>query len=207
MKDSSLVGKLQKRPVSVSLDNIMQNSKASSGGERDVDFLKYLMDHRLLLLDEVLLKRTDIPFHEESYSEKYGKTSYESDRHYYCRAIIQEELQKMHLDTYNGIDVGNMSILRSNSNYDVVTQDFSAIIDIGLSPARNFFRGLTDLRVKNYLITSYFDDYMDDIIFACFSRSGNEDFLNAVLDYQEGYKEYKPAGEERIYDSEFFERT
>lgn len=192
MNNSKLVDILHVREVSVTLDNVMQNSKASSGGDRDVDFLKYLIDNKLLVQSEVYLKRTKQDFNEEYYTERYKKMSYESDRHFYCRVIIQDELCKLGIGTLNSVDAGNMDILRSNSNYDIATEDLSALIDIGLTPARNYFRGLTELRVKNFLITPYFDDYMDDIIFSCFTRSNDEGFNNAVREYQEGYKMYAP---------------
>lgn len=89
-----------------------------------------------------------------------------------------------------------MSILRSSSNYDIVFQDFSTIIDIGLTPARNFFKGLTDLRAGSYLVTSYFDDYMDDIVFSVFTRSSDKDFVEAVKDYQDGFKAYGHEAQE-----------
>jgi hypothetical protein len=66
-------------------------------------------------------------------------------------------------------------------------------VDIGLTPARNFFRGLTDLKVKYYLITTYFDDYIDDIRFGLFKRSDDSSFINAVKDYEEEYNLYAPV--------------
>lgn len=207
MKNSRLFEILDKRGISVSLKNIFDNSKADSGGERDLNFLKYLMENNLLSRDELVLKRTNIDFKEEYYDEKYKRMAMESNKHFYCRVIIQDELKKLGIDNVNGIDVGNMRILRSNSNYDIVAEDFSAIIDIGLVPARNYFRGLTDLRVKNYLITTYFDDYMDDIIFACFTRTNNEDYLNAVMDYQEGFKEYSRAPVEEHADIKYYDQS
>ena len=49
------------------------------------------------------------------------------------------------INTINWVEAGDIKILRSNSNYDIAAEDLSFIIDIGLTPARNFFRGLTDL--------------------------------------------------------------
>jgi len=192
LKNSKLLDKLHRREVSVSLENILDNSRADSGGDRDVNFLKFLMDNKLLVQDEVYLKRTNIDFTEEYYLERYKKAHFESVRHFFCRAIIQDELERLGFQTYDNMDMGNMEILRSNSNYDIVLDDLSAIIDVGLTPARNFFRGLTDLRVKNFLITTYFDDYMDDIIFSVFSRTDDDAFCDAVKDYVDGFKQYIP---------------
>jgi hypothetical protein len=68
----------------------------------------------------------------------------------------------------------------------------SALIDIGLTPARNYFRGLTEPRSKNFLITAYFDDYMDNIIFSCFTKINETSLLDAVREYVEGFKMYIP---------------
>jgi len=81
------------------------------------------------------------------------------------------------IDVVPGTDVGNMNILRANANYDIAAKDLSFIMDIGFTPARNFFRGLTDTRVKYYLVTTYFDDYMDDIIFCCLKEQMMKLFL------------------------------
>jgi hypothetical protein len=183
---------LQRRDISITLEHVLDNSKADSSGQRDVSFLMYLVDKEILVQKELILKRTNIDVPEEYYQEKYKKIKFESDRHFLCRSIVKEELKHLGIMTIDDISVGNMDILRSSSNYDIVTEDFSVLIDIGLTPARNFFRGLTDLKVKDYLITSYFDDYMDDIIFSCFTRSDDETFIDAIKDYQEGYKIYVP---------------
>lgn len=205
MENSALVDRLLMREISITLEHILDNSKADSGGARDVDFLKYLVENKLLVQSEVVLKRKTLNFSEEYYYEKYKKLHFESGRHFLCRAIIQDELKHMGIPTISSIDIGNMGILRSNSNYDLVLEDFSAIIDIGLTPARNYFRGLTDLKVKNYLITTYFDDYMDDIIFCVFTRSNDSDYLDALKDYEEGFKQYSPNSfaflESREYDT------
>jgi hypothetical protein len=104
------------------------------------------------------------------------------------------------------VDVGNMDILHSNSNYDIVTEDFSTLIDIGLTPARNFFRGLTESRVRAYMLTNYFDDYTDNIIFNVFTKTNEQYFFEAVRDYEEGSKDYFPqsfqSDESRPYYNE-----
>lgn len=183
---------LVKREVSATLENVLDNSRADSGGKRDVNFLKYLIDSNLLVQSEAILKRTNIDFKEEYYLERYKKISFETDRHFLCRAIIQDEFDRMGIKTFDNMEVGNMEILRSNSNYDIVLSDFSAIIDVGLTPARNYFRGLTDLKIGSFLISSYFDDYMDDIVFSVFTRSNDQDFIDAVKDYAKGYGQYIP---------------
>jgi hypothetical protein len=177
LENSNLIKKLKTREVSVTLDNILDNSRANSGGQRDMNFLNYLVESGLLKLTEAVLVRTNTDFAEEYYLERYKKINYETDRHFLCRTIIQDELLKMGIPSISDISVGNMDILRSNSNYDIVTDDFGAIIDIGLTPARNYFRGLTDLKVRNYLITTYFDDYIDEIIFGVFTRSNDKTIL------------------------------
>jgi hypothetical protein len=192
LKHSKLFDMLLIRDASITLEHVLDNSKADSGGQRDVNFLRYLIDNEILVRKELALKRATIGNSEEYYLEKYKKINYESDRHFLCRSIIQEELENLGINTINDISVGNMDILRSNSNYDIIAEDFSVLIDVGLTPARNFFRGLTDLKVKDYLITSYFDDYMDDIIFSCFTRSNDDTFIDALKDYQEGFKLYIP---------------
>ncbi|HOP92106.1 MAG TPA: hypothetical protein PLP24_01880 [Acetivibrio thermocellus] len=101
-------------------------------------------------------------------------------------------MDKLGIDVVPGTDVGNMNILRANANYDIAAKDLSFIMDIGFTPARNFFRGLTDTRVKYYLVTTYFDDYMDDIIFCCLKRADDEAFLDAVKDYEDGFKMFIP---------------
>ncbi|HHV29688.1 hypothetical protein [Acetivibrio mesophilus] len=189
---SLLAEKLSFRDISVSFDNVLDNAKASSGGERDVNFLKFLIDNKLLLQEEAYLTRTNIDFREETYMIKYKKMSHESTNHYLCRAILMEELEKLGIETLPGTDAGNMNILRSSANYDIAAKDLSFVMDIGLTPARNFFRGLTDTRVKYYLITSYFDDYMDHIIFCCLKRAKDEAFLDAVKDYEDGFKTFIP---------------
>lgn len=189
MKNSILINFLESREIAITLEHILENSKADSGGERDLNFFKYLIDQRLLLIkNEVILKRTNLNASEEYYLDRYKKGHFESDRHFLCRTIIQDELNKLGIKTESFVDIGNMSILRSNSNYDIALADFSATIDIGLTPARNYFRGLTDLRIKNYLITSYFDDYNDDVIFSNFTRGNDDDFINAIKDYEDGFK-------------------
>lgn len=190
----------------VTAENILNNSKASSGGERDVNFLKYLLSNKLLRMEEAVLKRTEAGINKEYYLERYKKTRYESDKHFLCRAIIQDELKKLGLDTLSGLDIGNMEILRVNSSYDIVSKDFQTIIDVGLTSARNYFRGLTDVRVKTYLIASYFDDYIDDIKFTAFTRIDDKLFLNAVKDYIEGFKEYIPGTQSSILSEESYFR-
>lgn len=204
MENSNLIKKLGTREISVTLDNILDNSKANSGGERDLNFLNYLIESGLLILTEAVLVRTKTDFAEEYYLERYKKINYETDRHFLCRTIIQDELLRMGIPTISDISVGNMDILRSNSNYDIVTEDFSAVIDIGLTPARNYFRGLTDLKVRNYLITSYFDDYIDEIIFGIFTRSNDKDYLDAVKDYEEGFKLFVPNPPEQYEERKYY---
>lgn len=201
MINSNIFDKLIKRDVSVTLDNILDNSKAESGGDRDLNFLKYLIGSGLLVLSEAVLRRTAMDFPEEYYLERYKKINYETDRHFLCRTIIQDELGKIGINTISDLGAGNMDILRSNSNYDIVVEDFSALVDIGLTPARNYFRGLTDLKVRNYFITTYFDDYIDEVIFGVFSRKNDQDFLDAVKDYEEGFKIFVPhaQAEDRMY--------
>ncbi len=187
MVNSNLLEMLGTREASVTPDNILENSKAGSGGERDLNFLRYLLGNDLLILSETVLKRTGLNFTEEYYLERYRKISFETDRHFLCRTIIQDELYRLGIKTMNDTSVGHMDILRSSSSYDIVAGDLSVLIDVGLAPARNYFRGLTDLKVKNYLITTYFDDYMDDIIFSVFSRGNDQYFLDAVKDYEDGF--------------------
>lgn len=198
MESDTLMKKLNRRNSTVSLENILDNSKADSGGDRDINFLKLLLDNKLLLQEEVILKRTIIDFKESFFHEKYKKANHESTRHYLCRALIQDELTLLGINTSNSVEVGNMNILRLSSNYDIAADDLSFIADVGLTPARNFFRGLTDLRVKYYIITTYFDDYMDDIIFGLFTRSDDTSFIDALRDYEEGYKLYAPISEENL---------
>lgn len=190
MHNGKLVDKLMRQDISITLPYVLGNSKADSGGDRDVNFLRFLIDNKLLLREEAILKRSNLNSPEEYYLDRYKKFHYESDRHFLCRTILQDELKGLGINTMAGLDIGNMNILRSNSNYDIVTEDFSTIIDIGLTPARNYFRGLSDLKVKNYLITTYFDDYIDDIIFSVFSRSDDEAYLEVLKDYEEGFKQY-----------------
>ncbi len=204
MISSNLLNKLEKRKLSVTLDNILDNSKAKSGGDRDLNFLVYLVDSGLLVLSEAVLKRTDMDFPEEYYLERYKKINFETDRHFLCRTIIQEELKKIGIITTSDLVAGNMDILRSNSNYDIVTEDFSALVDIGLTPARNYFRGLTDLKVRNYFITTYFDDYIEEIIFGVFGRVNDQDYLDAVKDYEEGFKLFVPNKENQSEDRNYY---
>jgi hypothetical protein len=206
LKKNKLSDILLFRDVSISLQHVLDNSKADSGGERDVNFLKYLLDNKLMVMNEAILKRSSPDIIEEYYLERYKRESYESDRHFLCRTVIQDELQKLGISTSFGAEAGNMAILRSSSNYDIVLDDFSAIIDVGLTPARNFFRGLTDLRVKDYLVTTYFDDYMDDIIFSVFKRENDSDFIEAIKDYQEGFKQYTPQVQERGDERMYYDR-
>lgn len=190
MQISSLLEKMILQESSITLEHILDISKANSGGERDVHFLNFLLENGLLLHREAVLKRTQFDRTEEYFLTRYKKMNYESDRHYYCRTALQEEFKNIGIESYSGIDVGNMQILRTNSNYDIVTEDFQCMIDIGLSPARNYFRGLTDLRSRDFLITSFFDDYMDDVVFSVFTRTADQDFLDAVREYEEGFKPY-----------------
>jgi len=188
---SLLMPKLVFRDISVSFDNVLDVAKASSGGQRDVNFLKFLVDSKLLVQEEAILARTITDFKEETYMQKYKKMRDESTRHYLCRAILTEELDKL------GIDVvpdrrRKHEHTSANANYDIAAKDLSFIMDIGFTPARNFFRGLTDTRVKYYLVTTYFDDYMDDIIFCCLKRADDEAFLDAVKDYEDGFKMFIP---------------
>ena len=190
MQMSSLLEKLTLRETSLSLAHILENAKAGSGGERDVNFLRFLLRNDLLVCREASLKRTRLDQPEEYYLERYKKMNFESDRHFLCRTILQEEFTKRGFASYSGMDIGDMQILRENSNYDIVTEDFQCLIDVGLAPARNFFRGLTDLRTRDYMITAVFDDYMDDVLFSVFTRTADQDFLDAVRDYEEGFKPY-----------------
>jgi hypothetical protein len=205
LKSDTLMKKLIKSQTSVSLDDILDNSKADSGGDKDINFLMYLLNNGLIVREEVILKRTISDFKERTFEESYKKTNYESTRHFLCRALIQAELMLLGINTSSSVEVGNMEILRTSSNYDIVSDDLSFIADIGLTPARNFFRGLTDLRVKYYLITTYFDDYMDDIIFTLFKRSDDNLFLSAVRDYEEDFKLFNPnfmSGNEAEWSSQ-----
>ena len=196
MECDILMTKLNKINSAVSIDKLLDNFKADSGGDRDVNFLKFLIDNSLLLHEEIILKKTITDFNERYFKDKYKKSTSESTRHYLCRALIQEELKLLGVNTSNWVEAGNINILRSNSNYDIAADDLSFIIDVGLTPARNFFRGLTDLRVKFYLITNYFDDYIDDIIFEVFKRNDDDRFIDAVKDYEDGYKLLTPIPEE-----------
>lgn len=184
MQNSSLLEKLKKNEVSITLEHIFENSKAASGGENDVHFLRQLIADGLVAHYEVALKRTGMDLSEEYLLNRYNKMKLESDRHFFCRAMLQEEFKRLGFDSFSGLDVGNMQILRSNSHYDIITEDFQCIIDIGLAPARNFFRGLTDLRTRCYMITSFFDDYMDDVLFSVFIRGRDQDFLDAVKKHE-----------------------
>ncbi|HOM01433.1 MAG TPA: hypothetical protein PLH43_01215 [Acetivibrio sp.] len=189
---SLLTQKLSFRDISTSFDNVLDNAKASSGGERDVKFLKFLMDNKLLVQEEACLLRTITDFKEEIFISKYKKMNHESTQHYISRVMLTQELEKLGIQTLPSADAGNMNILRANANYDIAAKDLSFIMDIGLTPARNFFRGLTDTRVKYYFITTYFDDYMDDIVFCCLKRAKDEAFLDAVKDYEDGFKMFIP---------------
>ncbi len=178
--------KLLFRNSSVTLENMLANSKAASGGKRDVNFLNYLVDRNIIKVEEAVLTRTQLDLPEEYYYEKNKKKIGETDRHFLCRAIIQDELHRMGIESYSETGLGDMGILRANSNYDIVDLNFSFAIDVGLVPARNYFRGLTDLRIKHYLIAPFFDDYIKDIIFGVFSRTNDKDFTDTVKDYVEG---------------------
>jgi len=175
---------LEFRENPLTLEHIIDNSKADSGGRRDVDFLKFLVDNKILILKEAVLKRKKIGLPEIYYLDKYKKINFESSRHFLCRAMIQEELDNLGIETMSFTDAGDMSILHENSNYDILTSDFGAAIDVGLTPARNYFRGLTDKRMQIYLITTFFDDYMDDIVFSAFSRADDSRFFECIKDYE-----------------------
>ena len=179
-----LMENLDFRDNSVTLEHILGNSKADSGGRRDVDFLKYLIDNKILLLMEAIMKRNKIGLPEVFYLDKYKKANFESSRHFLCRAMLQEELENLGIETTPFIDVGDMNILHENSNYDIVTTDLTVAIDIGLTPARNYFRGLTDKRMQIYLLTAFFDDYMDDIVFSAFSRADDARFFECIKEYE-----------------------
>lgn len=196
MKKHKITDLLHKRETTVSVENVLDNARADSGGIQDVDFLKYLVDNHLLIQTEAFLKRAGTEIVEEYYLEQYRKMNHESGKHFLCRAIIQDELKKSRINTHSGADVGDMRVLRVDSNYDIVTDDYSTLIDVGLTPARNFFRGLTDSRVEHYLISNYFDDYMDDIVFSIFTRSDTGDFIDAVREYEQGFLLYKPESHE-----------
>jgi hypothetical protein len=183
--NKKLTEKLLLRKSSVTLEHILDNSKAGSGGQRDVNFISYLIDNSLLNLEEAVLKRSEMDLPEEYYLQNYKKKINETSRHFLCRAIIQDELKKIGIESSSEIGLGNMELLRANSNYDIVTDDFTTAIDIGLSPARNYFRCLTDLRVTHYFLTAFFDDYIQDIVFSVFTRAANEEFIQAVKDYME----------------------
>lgn len=198
MESDILMTKLNRINSAVSIDTLLENFKSDSGGDRDVNFLKFLIDNSLLLHEEVILKKTITDFRESFFKKKYTKSNSESTRHYLCRALIQEEFKLLGVNTLNWVEAGNINILRSNSNYDIAAEDLSFIADVGSTPARNFFRGLTDLRVKLYLVTNYFDDYIDDIIFEVFKRGDDNRFIDAVRDYEEGYKLYTPISEENM---------
>jgi len=190
LNNSIAIEKLGTRACSISLEKVIENSKAESGGKRDVDFLKFLIGNNLLVFSETILRRSQPNIVEEYYLERYKKFNLESDKHFLCRTVIQDELKKLGISTKSGKEAGNMDILRSNCNYDIVSSDLSTLIDIGLTPARNFFKGLSDLKVKAYLIAAYFDDYIDEVIFSVFTRSNDEYYLNAIRDYEEKFKLY-----------------
>lgn len=192
MDSDILMKKLNRVNSTVSVENILDSTKAASGGERDLNFLKYLVDNKLLLQEEVIFKKTITDFSESHFQKKYKKSSSESSTHYLCRSLIQEELALLGINNSSWVEAGCINILRANSNYDIAANDLSFVIDVGLTPARNFFRGLTDLKVKFFLVTNYFDDYIDDIIFELFRRSDDNAFIEAVKDYEEGYKLYNP---------------
>gem|GEM_PF-453086 len=192
LNNGRLVDRLKMTENNLTLKHILDNSKADSGGERDVNFLTFLVKNSLLSLQKTVLKRRTIEFPEEYYLDRYKKIKFESDRHFLCRSIIQEELKEMGIGTICDASAGDMNILHSNSVYDIALEDFSAIIDVGLTPARNYFRGLTDLKVKCYMITTYFDDYMDDIVFSAFWKADEKNLIDAIKDYEEGFKQYMP---------------
>ena len=110
---------------------------------------------------------------------------------------------KLGIETLCSESLGDLNILRSNENYDIVTYDRSAAIDVGFASARKFFKCLTDLNVKNYLVTPLFDDYIDDIVFSVFSRSSDSDFIDAVKEYQEGFKKYVPQASDIVFDVQY----
>lgn len=193
-----LIKSVHTREISTSIEKILDNSKAESGGEQDLSFLWSLINSKLLETEEFVLKRTVPDINEEYYQEKYRKTNYESTRHYLCRATIQEELKKLGINNTCCVDVGNMDILRSNSSYDIAADDLSFIVDVGLTPARNYFKGLSDIRVRYYMITSYFDDYMDDIVFFTLRRTNDELFLKELRSYKEEYRELVPDNTETV---------
>jgi len=89
---SLLMPKLVFRDISVSFDNVLDVAKASSGGQRDVNFLKFLVDSKLLVQEEAILARTITDFKEETYMQKYKKMRDESTRHYLCRAITDRRI-------------------------------------------------------------------------------------------------------------------
>jgi len=194
-----ILDKLIIEDIELSLQHILDNSKAESGGERDVTFLKSLVEEGLLSCKKAFLKRNFLDKSEEYYKETYKKIKYESNRHFLCRAIVQEELKNLGISTISGTNVGDMSILSSNSFYDIVSDDFSTLIDIGFTPACNFFRGLTDMRVNAYLITTYFDDYMDDILFTLLKREDDKLFIDEIRDYVKKSNIYHP---DAFYTSE-----
>lgn len=99
MKTNKFFDKLIFRDISVSLQHILDNSKADSGGQRDVNFLRYLLDSKLLQTSEAVFKRSSPDIAEEYYLTKYKKESYESQKHFLCRAVIQEELEKLGIKT------------------------------------------------------------------------------------------------------------
>ncbi|MDP4092658.1 MAG: hypothetical protein Q8920_04785 [Bacillota bacterium] len=183
MKNLTFGDMLEFRENTMTLDYIAEKSKASSGGQRDLNFLKYLVDNNILKLTEAVMKRSDVNLTDECLLEHYKKMKYESERHFLCRTAIQEELKKIGIASFEGMGLGNMDILRANSTYDITIEDFSAAIDIGLAPARNYFRGLTDLRLRHYYITPFFDEYMDEVIFNVFTRVDDNTFIGAVKDY------------------------
>ncbi|TYQ15531.1 UNVERIFIED_CONTAM: hypothetical protein Cloal_1998 [Acetivibrio alkalicellulosi] len=201
MLSNLLDTKLTKREASVTMENVLFNSKSESGGKQDVNFLNDLISEKLLIQEEFILKRTNIDFREELYEEIYPKVSHESSRHYFCRAIVQEELKKLAIDTTYDTQAGDMSILRSSSIYDIAANDMSFLIDIGLTPARNYYKGLTDLKVKYYLISTYFDDYMDEIIFCSLKRTNDTSFINSVRNYEESFRTNYSLGEEYKFDN------
>lgn len=164
-------------------DRILNVSKANSGGDEDYNFLKSLYDNKLINHTEGILKRSVNNLDEEYFIKKYTKQTFESINHYLCRTIIQEELHNLDINTFSSVEMGNLNILSSNANYDIVTENYDVLIDIGFTPARNYFKGLTDLRVQYYMMVNFFDDYDDDIIFSIFTRADDNKFLDSVKLY------------------------
>lgn len=188
MKNNEFFNQLHPVEITMCAEELLEKTKAGSGGKRDLDFVKYLISNGLLKHSAYAFKRTEISMDTDKLLKHYKKMPLESDRHFSCRAAIQEEMVKLGVECIVGADAGDMNILRENSCYDIITDDFTILMDIGLTPARNYFRGLTDLRVQYFMVTNFFDSYMDDIAFSVFSRSQDEDFIRMIQDYEESFK-------------------